>query len=173
MASTVPARKSVAALTLTAVGVVYGDIGTSPLYALRECFAGTHSVPPTFENVLGVLSLIVYSLVIVISIKYIAIVMRADNQGEGGILALTALIPTSPQQEPRPPVPARRLWRRVVIRRRDDYARDHGARRDRRAQRRHAGLPRLRRADRRGDPDWRLRGPAAWDRPGRPLLSVR
>jgi KUP system potassium uptake protein len=95
LTSTAPARKSVAALTLTAVGVVYGDIGTSPLYALRECFAGTHSVPPTFENVLGVLSLIVYSLVVVISIKYIAIVMRADNQGEGGILALTALIPTS------------------------------------------------------------------------------
>jgi KUP system potassium uptake protein len=80
-------------LTLTAVGVVYGDIGTSPLYAMRECFFGSHSVPPTHENVLGVLSLIIYSLVLVISIKYIAIVMRADNQGEGGILALTALVP--------------------------------------------------------------------------------
>jgi KUP system potassium uptake protein len=73
--------------------VVYGDIGTSPLYALRECFFGSHSVPPTYENVLGVLSLIIYSLVLVISIKYVAIVMRADNQGEGGVLALTALIP--------------------------------------------------------------------------------
>jgi KUP system potassium uptake protein len=73
--------------------VVYGDIGTSPLYALRECFFGSHSVPPTHENVLGVLSLIIYSLLLVISIKYIAIVMRADNQGEGGILALTALLP--------------------------------------------------------------------------------
>ena len=60
---------------------------------MRECFFGSHSVPPTHENVLGVLSLIIYSLVLVISIKYIAIVMRADNQGEGGILALTALIP--------------------------------------------------------------------------------
>jgi KUP system potassium uptake protein len=80
-------------LTLTAVGVVYGDIGTSPLYALRECFFGSHSVAPTRENVLGVLSLIIYSLLIVISVKYIAVVMRADNQGEGGILALTALIP--------------------------------------------------------------------------------
>jgi KUP system potassium uptake protein len=80
-------------LTLTAIGVVYGDIGTSPLYALRECFFGSHSVPPTHENVLGVLSLIIYSLLLVISIKYIVIVMRADNQGEGGILALTALIP--------------------------------------------------------------------------------
>ena len=80
-------------LTLTAVGVVYGDIGTSPLYTIRECFFGTHPVPPTPENVLGVLSLVVYALLIVISIKYIAIVMRADNRGEGGILALTALIP--------------------------------------------------------------------------------
>ena len=80
-------------LTLTALGVVYGDIGTSPLYAMRECFFGSHSVPPTHENVLGVLSLIIYSLVLVISIKYVAIVMRADNQGEGGVLALTALIP--------------------------------------------------------------------------------
>jgi KUP system potassium uptake protein len=80
-------------LTLTAVGVVYGDIGTSPLYAIRECFHGSHSVPPTHENVLGVLSLIIYALLIVVSIKYITVVMRADNQGEGGILAMTALIP--------------------------------------------------------------------------------
>jgi KUP system potassium uptake protein len=80
-------------LTVTALGVVYGDIGTSVLYAMRECFFGSHSVPPTHENVLGVLSLIVYSLVLVISIKYVAIVMRADNQGEGGVLALTSLIP--------------------------------------------------------------------------------
>ena len=60
---------------------------------MRECFFGSHSVPATHENVLGVLSLIICSLVLVISVKYIAIVMRADNQGEGGILALTALLP--------------------------------------------------------------------------------
>jgi KUP system potassium uptake protein len=83
-------------LAVAAVGVVYGDIGTSPLYALRECFHGSHAVAVTPANVLGVLSLIVYSLLLVISIKYIAIVMRADNQGEGGILALTALIPPRP-----------------------------------------------------------------------------
>ena len=83
-------------LTLTAIGVVYGDIGTSPLYAMRECFFGSHAVPPTHANVLGVLSLIIYSLLLVISIKYIAVVMRADNQGEGGILALTALLPSRP-----------------------------------------------------------------------------
>src|SRR5258705_538794 len=81
-------------LTLTAIGVVYGDIGTSPLYTIRECFYGPHGFAPTQENVLGVLSLVVYSLVLIISIKYIAIVMRADNQGEGGILALTSLIPS-------------------------------------------------------------------------------
>jgi KUP system potassium uptake protein len=80
-------------VTLTALGVVYGDIGTSVLYALRECFFGPHSVPPTHENVLGVLSLIIYSLLLVISVKYVALVMRADNQGEGGVLALTSLIP--------------------------------------------------------------------------------
>jgi KUP system potassium uptake protein len=92
LSTTLP-RGKLLPLALTAVGVVYGDIGTSPLYALRECFFGSHSVPPTHDNVLGVLSLIIYSLLVVISIKYIAIVMRADNQGEGGILALTALIP--------------------------------------------------------------------------------
>jgi len=81
-------------LTLTAIGVVYGDIGTSPLYTIRECFYGPHGFEPTHENVLGVLSLVVYSLLVIISIKYIALVMRADNQGEGGILALTALIPS-------------------------------------------------------------------------------
>ena len=80
-------------LTLTALGVVYGDIGTSVLYAMRECFFGTHPVPPTHDNVLGVLSLIIHSLVLVISIKYVVLVMRADNQGEGGVLALTSLVP--------------------------------------------------------------------------------
>lgn len=80
-------------MTLTALGVVYGDIGTSPLYAMRECFFGSHSVPPTHDNVLGVLSLIIYALLLVVSVKYVALVLRADNQGEGGILALTALVP--------------------------------------------------------------------------------
>ena len=83
-------------LTLTALGVVYGDIGTSPLYAMRECFFGPHAVPPTHDNVLGVLSLIIYSLLLVVSLKYVAIVLRADNQGEGGILALTSLVPGRP-----------------------------------------------------------------------------
>ncbi len=93
--STHGGRSALLPLTVTAIGVVYGDIGTSPLYTIRECFFGSHSVPPTFENVLGVLSLVLYALVIVVSIKYIAIVLRADNQGEGGILALTSLLPRS------------------------------------------------------------------------------
>src|SRR3954463_4248643 len=88
------ARRGLMGITLTTIGVVYGDIGTSPLYTIRECFFGTHPVPASHENVLGVLSLVIYALLIVISIKYIAIVMRADNQGEGGILALAALIPS-------------------------------------------------------------------------------
>jgi len=87
------ARSRLLPLTLTALGVVYGDIGTSPLYALRESFYGSHSVPPSHENVLGVLSFVLYALILIISIKYIVVVMRADNQGEGGILTLTALIP--------------------------------------------------------------------------------
>jgi KUP system potassium uptake protein len=91
--STTSGRRPLLPLTLTAVGVVYGDIGTSPLYALRECFFGTHPVPPTHENVLGVLSLIIYSLILVISIKYMVLVLRADNKGEGGILSLTSLLP--------------------------------------------------------------------------------
>jgi KUP system potassium uptake protein len=82
---------SLLALSLGALGVVYGDIGTSPLYALRECFIGAHAVRISHANVIGVLSLIFWSLVMVISVKYLTFVMRADNEGEGGILALLAL----------------------------------------------------------------------------------
>jgi KUP system potassium uptake protein len=78
-------------LSLAALGVVYGDIGTSPLYALRECFHGPHAIAATPANILGVLSLVFWSLIVVISGKYLRFVLRADNQGEGGILALTAL----------------------------------------------------------------------------------
>ena len=84
--------KKLAVLTLTALGVVYGDIGTSPLYALKECFTGAHGVAPTPANVIGVLSMIVWSLICVVSIKYIGFILRADNRGEGGILALLALL---------------------------------------------------------------------------------
>ena len=80
------------ALSLTALGVVYGDIGTSPLYALKECFGGHHSIPATRENVIGVMSLVFWSINFVVSFKYVSFVLRADNRGEGGILALLALV---------------------------------------------------------------------------------
>ncbi len=81
------------ALTLAALGVVYGDIGTSPLYTMKEVFGGVHHpVPITPDNILGILSLIFWSLVLVVSVKYAAFIMRADNQGEGGIMALMALV---------------------------------------------------------------------------------
>ncbi len=83
--------REVAVLALAALGVVYGDIGTSPLYALRECFSGLHGIAPTATNIFGVLSLIFWSLIIVVTIKYIIFILRADNRGEGGIMALTAL----------------------------------------------------------------------------------
>ena len=79
-------------LSIAALGVAYGDIGTSPLYALRACFYGAHAVPPTPNNVFGVLSLIFWSLVLVVSVKYLLLVLNADNQGEGGVLALMALV---------------------------------------------------------------------------------
>jgi KUP system potassium uptake protein len=87
-----PRGSTLAALALGALGVVYGDIGTSPLYAMKECFTGRYSVPPTHENVLGVLSLVFWALTFVVVVKYLAFVMRADNRGEGGILALLALV---------------------------------------------------------------------------------
>ena len=134
-------RSRLLPLTLTALGVVYGDIGTSPLYAMRECFFGSHSVPPTHDNVLGVLSLIIYALLLVVSLKYVALVLRADNQGEGGILALTALIPgqgrrqhaerIAPRRRPAGADCARHLRHRVAVRRRHDHAGDLRARRGR------------------------------------------
>ncbi len=87
-----PRGRKLALLSLTALGVVYGDIGTSPLYALKQCFDPSSGVAPTIENVYGVLSLVVWALTLVVSVKYIGFIMRADNDGEGGILALLALI---------------------------------------------------------------------------------
>ncbi|MFI5290982.1 MAG: potassium transporter Kup, partial [Polyangia bacterium] len=87
------------------LGIVYGDIGTSPLYAVKECFSAEHGLEVTPENVLGILSLILWALFLVIVIKYMVFVMRADNEGEGGILALFALVnPRNPTQQ------RRRTW---------------------------------------------------------------
>jgi KUP system potassium uptake protein len=87
-----PTGKRLGVLTLTALGVVYGDIGTSPLYALRECFKHEYGILPTPENIVGVLSLILWSLILVVSVKYLVFILRADNRGEGGILSLLALL---------------------------------------------------------------------------------
>ena len=85
-------KKRLATLTLAALGIVYGDIGTSPLYAIREVFGGSHHpVPITPENVLGILSLFFWSLIIVVTLKYVCFIMRANNKGEGGIIALMTL----------------------------------------------------------------------------------
>jgi len=88
-----PRGRYLVVLSVAALGVVYGDIGTSPLYAVRACFHGTHAVAPSQGNVLGVMSLVFWSLALVISLKYVALVMRAHNHGEGGILALLSLLP--------------------------------------------------------------------------------
>ncbi|MFL5391924.1 MAG: potassium transporter Kup [Myxococcales bacterium] len=89
------ANRQLLGLALGALGVVYGDIGTSPLYALREAFHshGGHALEVNHDNILGLLSLVFWALIIVISVKYLLFVMRADNRGEGGILALMALVP--------------------------------------------------------------------------------
>jgi KUP system potassium uptake protein len=89
----------VAALTLGALGVVYGDIGTSPLYALKEVFAGG-DIPVTHENVLGVLSLIFWTITTVVSLKYVLLILRADNNGEGGLIAMLALATTAVRHKP-------------------------------------------------------------------------
>ena len=86
-------KHSLTTLSFAALGVVFGDIGTSPLYTVKEVFASPHHpVPITPDNVLGILSLILWSLIVVVSIKYVALIMRADNKGEGGIMALMALV---------------------------------------------------------------------------------
>ncbi len=87
------AHGTLSQLALMATGVVFGDIGTSPLYALKECIDPEHGVPPTEANLLGVLSLVFWSLTMVVTVKYLTFIMRADNRGEGGILALLALAP--------------------------------------------------------------------------------
>src|SRR5947199_5636380 len=86
-------RAGVAALTLGALGVVFGDIGTSPLYALQTVFsAHDHAVKPTEANVYGIISLVFWSITMIVSVKYVTFIMRADNEGEGGIMALVSLI---------------------------------------------------------------------------------
>ena len=91
MSNATPQRRNVA-LTVGAIGVVFGDIGTSPLYALRECLVPERGVAPTPENITGIVSLLLWTLTIVVCIKYLVFVLRADNRGEGGILALVSQV---------------------------------------------------------------------------------
>ena len=96
-----------AAVGLAVLGIVYGDIGTSPIYALRECFRGVSPVPINHTNILGILSLIFWALIIVISLKYMVFILRANNHGEGGIFALLALLRPDKDQD--------NVLRRVLI----------------------------------------------------------
>src|SRR3982751_4529103 len=102
MAAPVPGstRSSTAGLTLLALGVVFGDIGTSPLYAVKETFNPEHGIPLTMPNVVGGLSTIFWILMVVVSLKYVTLVLRADNRGEGGIMALLAMATASVKQHP-------------------------------------------------------------------------
>ncbi|MDD4278981.1 MAG: KUP/HAK/KT family potassium transporter, partial [Candidatus Sumerlaeales bacterium] len=85
-------KQAFGVLALGALGVVFGDIGTSPLYAFKDCFSGHYSLPMTRENIIGILSLITWSLFMVITFKYICFVLRADNNGQGGTFAMLALL---------------------------------------------------------------------------------
>jgi KUP system potassium uptake protein len=97
--STTRSPAALAALTLGALGVVYGDIGTSPLYALKEVFHGGH-VQATHDNILGVLSLIFWTMTVIVSLKYVLLVLRADNNGEGGLIAMLALATMAVKERP-------------------------------------------------------------------------
>ena len=100
MASHTP-KSNLAVMTLAALGVVYGDIGTSPLYTMKEVFSPSHGLPLNRENLFGVVSLIEWALIIIVSLKYVTLILRADNRGEGGIMALVALALSSVGQKSR------------------------------------------------------------------------
>jgi len=102
-----PQKSSTAGLTLLALGIVYGDIGTSPLYAVKETFAPAHGIALNTENILGGLSTIFWSLMIVVTLKYVTLTMRANNKGEGGIMALLALASSAVKDQPR--------WRMLIL----------------------------------------------------------
>ncbi len=95
------ARQAMPALTVAAIGVVFGDIGTSPLYALKEIFNGHHPIPVTPDNILGILSLVFWAIMVLVTLKYVLIIMRADNRGEGGSLALLSLVIENAKGNPR------------------------------------------------------------------------
>ena len=96
-----PQKSSLAGLTLLALGVVYGDIGTSPIYAVKETFSPDHGIPLNADNILGGLSTIFWSIMIMVTLKYVSLIMRANNKGEGGIMALLALASSAVKDQPR------------------------------------------------------------------------
>jgi KUP system potassium uptake protein len=101
-------KHSTSALALAALGIIYGDIGTSPLYTIKECFSGKHGLAPTPENILGIMSMIFWSLIMIVSIKYVIFVLRADNKGEGGTFSLLATLSASLRDN-------RRRWTTLTI----------------------------------------------------------
>ena len=162
-------KQSTAALTLLALGIVYGDIGTSPLYAVKETFNPAHGIPLSTANILGGASAIFWALMIVVSLKYVTLVLRANNRGEGGIMALLALASSSVRERAalaRAAPGARRVRRGAVLRRRGAHAGDLGALRGRGAGSRHRGLQALRRADRQRRADRAVPHPAPRHRRG-------
>jgi KUP system potassium uptake protein len=104
-------RQSTAALTLGAIGVVYGDIGTSPLYTVKEVFLPATGVALTPENLIGAVSAIFWALMLIVTLKYVILILRADNRGEGGALALTALAATAASLL----VAVGAFWRHLVL----------------------------------------------------------
>ena len=164
------------AVVVGALGVVFGDIGTSPIYTIQTVFNPNdpHPVPISADNVYGVVSLIFWSVMIIVTLTYVTLVMRADNDGEGGIMALITLLR---RWRRRPPAHrhgvdhAGPLRRRAVLRRQHDHPRDLGAVRGRGHQGHRAGVGKLDRADHRGDHRRAVRRAAP--RHGRRWASVR
>ena len=145
------AHGSLRGLTLAALGVVYGDIGTSPLYTMREAFGHAGGLHLSEPAVLGVLSLVFWSLILIVTLKYVVLILRADNRGEGGVLALGTLASRAVPHAGALPADPRPDHRRAgpVLRRRPDHAGDLGPLGGRGAGDRGAGARALRRADRR------------------------
>jgi KUP system potassium uptake protein len=94
-------KQNIAALTIAAIGVVFGDIGTSPIYTIREVFSPRYGITPSADNILGCLSLIFWALALVVSVKYVFFMLKADNRGEGGMMALLALVLKATEKKPK------------------------------------------------------------------------
>ena len=168
-----PPHKGLAALTLGAVGVVYGDIGTSPIYAFREAIkpvAGDAILP---ADVLGLLSLLIWSLILIVTVKYVLILLRADNRGEGGVLALYMLARQAMGRRSLLVLGLGIAGAALFYRRRGDHAGDFGPVGGRGAGADPAAAADLGSARHAGHPDRPVRGPASWHVADAPVGSVR